>query len=157
MFALQGGVDLRELLKDPLLIFRRYSDAGVGKVSRVEASYVLNKVEFHPDLFYYGIHGVEALYAVMGTGCVSVSRRVTADSDVTTCRWRDGRVGVYHGLPKADPARPLLTVIGEAGTVSTKDAANYDGIVRVIAEAPSEGAARALVARSREPLDALAG
>jgi hypothetical protein len=110
------------------------ANAGVGKVARVEATYVLNKIEFHPDLFYYGIHGVEALYAVMGTGCVSVSRRVTADSDVTTCRWRDGRVGVYTGLPKADPARPLLTVTGETGKASTTEATNYDGIVRVIAE-----------------------
>jgi hypothetical protein len=113
---------------------RLRSNAGVGKVSRVESNYVLNKVDFHPDLFYYGIHGVEALYAVMGRGCVSVSRRVTADADITTCRWRDGRTGVYHGLPKADPALPLLTVIGETGKASTTEAANYDGIVRVIAE-----------------------
>jgi hypothetical protein len=113
---------------------RLRSNAGVGKVSRVESNYVLNKVDFHPDLFYYGIHGVEALYAVMGAGCISVSRRVTADADITTCRWRDGRTGVYHGLPKADPALPLLTVIGETGKASTTEAANYDGIVRVIAE-----------------------
>jgi hypothetical protein len=113
---------------------RLRANAGVGKVARVEASYVLNTIEFHPDLFYYGIHGVEALYAVMGTGCVGVTRRVTADADVTTCRWRDGRTGVYHGLPKADPTRPLLTVIGDAGQASTTEAANYDGIVRVIAE-----------------------
>ena len=33
-------------------------------------------LEFHPDLFYYGIHGVEALYAVMGTGCDQLSRKV---------------------------------------------------------------------------------
>jgi predicted dehydrogenase len=113
---------------------RLKSDAGVGKVSRVDATYALNKIEFHPDLYYYGIHGVEALYAVMGPGCVTVSRRITADSDVTTCRWRDGRIGAYHGLPKADPARPLLTVTGDRGTASTTNAANYDGIVRVIAE-----------------------
>ena len=113
---------------------RLRTNAGVGRVTRVDATYALNKIEFHPDLFYYGIHGVEALYAVMGTGCASVSRRVTADSDVTTCRWRDGRIGAYHGLPKADPARPLLTVIGEAGKASTTNATNYDGIVRVIAE-----------------------
>ena len=99
-----------------------------------DARYVLNKIDFHPDLFYYGIHGVEALYAVMGPGCVSLSRRVTHESDVTTCRWRDGRTGVYHGLPKADPARPLLTVTGETGKASTTDAVGYDGIVRVIAE-----------------------
>jgi len=113
---------------------RLRANAGVGKVTRVDATYVLNKIEFHPDLFYYGIHGVEALYAVMGPGCTSLSRRVTAESDVTTCRWRDGRIGVYHGLPKADPARPLLTVTGETGKASTTDAASYDGIVRVIAE-----------------------
>ena len=23
--------------------------------------------------------------------------------DVTTCTWKDGRVGIYRGLPKADP------------------------------------------------------
>ena len=113
---------------------RLRANAGVGKVSRVEASYLLNKIDFHPDLFYYGIHGVEALYAVMGTGCASLSRRVSAEADVTTCRWHDGRVGVFHGLPKADPIRPLLTVMGETGRASTKDAANYDGLVRVIAE-----------------------
>jgi predicted dehydrogenase len=113
---------------------RLRQDAGVGRVVRVDATYVLNTVPFHPDLYYYGIHGVEALYAVMGAGCVSVSRRPTGDADVTTCRWRDGRVGVYHGLPKADPSRPLLTVTGESGTRSTTTVANYDAIVRVIAE-----------------------
>jgi predicted dehydrogenase len=113
---------------------RLKANAGVGQVERVEASYVLNRIEFHPELFFYGIHGVEALYAVMGTGCVSVSRRVTSEGDVTECRWRDGRVGAYRALPKADPNRPLLTVTGRNGSASTSDAANYDGLVRVIAE-----------------------
>jgi predicted dehydrogenase len=109
-------------------------DGGVGRVSRVEATYVLNKVEFHPDLYYYGIHGVEALYAVMGRGCMSVSRTISADADITTCRWKDGRIGVYHGIPKADPSRPLLTVTGDGGTASTTGAANTDALMRVIAE-----------------------
>jgi predicted dehydrogenase len=113
---------------------RLRANAGVGNVARVDATYVLNKIDFHPDLFYYGIHGVEALYAVMGTGCERLTRRVTAEGDVSTCRWRDGRVGVYHGLPKADPARPLLVVTGDAGTASTTGTAGYDGLVRVIAE-----------------------
>ena len=70
----------------------------------------MNVIPFHPDLFYYGIHGVEALYQVMGPGCVSLSRKVEAGSDVTTCKWKDGRLGVYQALAKGDPAQPLITV-----------------------------------------------
>jgi hypothetical protein len=113
---------------------RLRENPGVGKVSTVRASYVLNKIEFHPDLFYYGIHGVEALYTVMGTGCVALSRKVEGDADVTTCRWQDGRVGVYHGIPKADPKLPLVTVTGQSGTASTSGGGDSDGLLRAVAE-----------------------
>lgn len=113
---------------------RMRENPGVGKVTRVEANYVLNTVEFHPDLYYYGIHGVEALYEVMGTGCATLSRAITATEDVTTCTWGDGRVGVYRGTPKADPSRPLLTVTGDRGTASTGGAAGYAALVLAIAE-----------------------
>jgi hypothetical protein len=107
---------------------------GVGKVTRVRASYVLNIIPFHPDLFYYGIHGVEALYAVMGRGCMTLERTIEEDADITTCRWKDGRIGVYHGLPKANPAQPLLTVMGTDGVTSISRSAGNEGIVRAIAE-----------------------
>jgi predicted dehydrogenase len=113
---------------------RMRQNPGVGTVTRVQANYVLNKIEFHPDLFYYGIHGVEALYAVMGTGCVALSRKIEANADVTTCRWKDGRTGVYHGLMKADATQPLITVTGDKGTVTTTGSGGYDGLVRAIAE-----------------------
>jgi predicted dehydrogenase len=106
----------------------------LGKIQRVEATYVLNKLEFHPDLFYYGVHGVEALYAVMGTGCVSLSRKMDGDVDVTTCTWKDGRVGVYRGLPKADAAQPVIRVIGEKGTAETTRPSDHDGLDVAIAE-----------------------
>ncbi|QEH39094.1 Oxidoreductase family, NAD-binding Rossmann fold [Aquisphaera giovannonii] len=51
----------------------------------------------HPDLFWYGIHGVETLYTVMGPGCISVSRVRTDDADVVTGTWRGGRVGTFRG------------------------------------------------------------
>ena len=48
------------------------------------------------DLSWYGIHGVEMLYTLMGTGCVEVSRISSADSEVVTGKWRDGRLGTVH-------------------------------------------------------------
>ena len=51
----------------------------------------------HPDLFYYCIHGIELLFALMGTGCKSVVRVHQADMDVVVGTWEDGRVGTFRG------------------------------------------------------------
>ena len=51
------------------------------------------------DLSWYGVHGVEMLYTVMGTGCVEVTRTHAdgADgADVVTGRWKDGRLGTVR-------------------------------------------------------------
>lgn len=51
----------------------------------------------HPDLFWYGVHGVETLYTVMGTGCTSVKRVHTDQTDVVVGTWADGRIGTFRG------------------------------------------------------------
>src|SRR3954468_15814160 len=51
----------------------------------------------HPDLFWYGIHGVEILFTIMGTGCKQVVRIHTNDTDVVVGTWKDGRVGTFRG------------------------------------------------------------
>ena len=114
-------------------IARLRDNPGVGKVTKVQASYTLNPLAFHPDLYYYGIHGVEALYAVMGTGCVAVSRKTEGNTDISTCKWKDGRVGVYYGL-KAGEKRPMLQVWGDKGTTESSGPEGYDGLVKAIAE-----------------------
>lgn len=50
------------------------------------------------DLSWYGIHPVEMLFTILGTGCEEVTRTVGKDSDVITGRWKDGRVGTVQTL-----------------------------------------------------------
>jgi len=51
-----------------------------------------------PDMFFYGIHGIEPLFALMGTGCETVTRIATKDTDLVSGVWKDGRVGTYRGI-----------------------------------------------------------
>ena len=52
----------------------------------------------HPDLYWYGVHPTEALYTLMGTGCETVVRTHTENTDVVTGVWADGKVGTLRGL-----------------------------------------------------------
>jgi hypothetical protein len=112
---------------------RLRDNPGVGKVTKVQASSPYNKLEHHPDLYFYAIHGIEALYAVMGPGCVSVSRKADATADVTTGKWKDGRIGIYYGPIKGDKP-PMIRVWGDAGSTDAKGPENYEGLERAIAE-----------------------
>jgi predicted dehydrogenase len=113
---------------------RLRDDPGVGKVTTIRASSPFNVMEHHPDLYYYGIHGVEALYAVMGTGCVSVSRKIAGDADVTTGKWRDGRIGVYYGPLKSADKQPIIRIQGDKGATETSASAPYDALAIAIAQ-----------------------
>jgi len=85
----------------------------------------------HPDLFWYGIHGVEMLYEIVGMGCESVTRTQAPKGDVVTGRWADGRLGIFFGYrdAKADYG---YKIIGEKGVVNEDFTANYVPLVREI-------------------------
>ena len=57
-----------------------------------------------PDLFFYGVHGVEALFTIMGTGCRTVTRAHTDGIDLVTGVWNDGRIGTYRGIRQGESA-----------------------------------------------------
>lgn len=69
----------------------------VGKVVGADTFSPAELEKTHPDLFWYGVHGVEVLFTIMGTGCKSVTRTHTEDTDVVVGIWHDGRVGTFRG------------------------------------------------------------
>lgn len=52
--------------------------------------------------FWYGIHSVEMLFAILGQGCVEVQSITTEDHDVIIGRWADGRIGTVRGNRKGN-------------------------------------------------------
>jgi predicted dehydrogenase len=74
------------------------NDPKVGKVEGCDAYSPCSLEEHHPDLFWYGIHGVELLYALMGPGCEKVTRIQTKDTELVSGVWKDGRIGTFRGL-----------------------------------------------------------
>ncbi|WP_407271850.1 Gfo/Idh/MocA family protein [Radiobacillus sp. PE A8.2] len=50
-----------------------------------------------PGLFWYGIHTVEMLYTILGTGCQEVHAYTNEKHDFVTGVWDDGRIGTIRG------------------------------------------------------------
>jgi Oxidoreductase family, NAD-binding Rossmann fold len=84
--------------------------------------------EHHPDLFWYGIHGVEALFTIMGTGCQSVSRIQTESTELVGGVWTGGRVGAFRGMRKG-PYKYGGTVFGTKGNLPVGDNGGYEPLV----------------------------
>jgi hypothetical protein len=100
-------------------------NGSIGKVTRAETTSPASVEKTHPDLFWYGIHGVESLFTVMGTGCETASRKTTPEGKIEVVgEWVGGRIGTYR-----EDKGYIGKAIGEKGEAPIGDYAGYRPLV----------------------------
>ena len=119
--SLRFAPGVQELLKDEKL------GTIAGAITWGSCTYQ----EGTPDMFFYGIHGIEPLYVLMGTGCETVTRIQTKDTDLVSGVWKDGRVGTYRGI-RRNKADFGAIAFGSKGIVQTGREGGYEELCREI-------------------------
>lgn len=84
----------------------------------------------HVDLFWYGIHGVEILYTVMGSGCVEVNQTSTDGADLVVGTWQGGRLGSFRGIRNGASGYGVVVFGAESITTDGK----YEGYEPLVLE-----------------------
>tara|TARA_B100001559_G_scaffold245001_1_gene208110 strand:+ start:114 stop:1076 length:963 start_codon:yes stop_codon:yes gene_type:complete len=100
----------------------------LGKIMHAETFSPASIEVRHPDLFWYGVHGCESLFTVMGPGCETVQRRSTADGKIEVIgKWKGGRTGIFReGKGYGGHAK---------GTKGEVEVGKYDGYAPLVVEA----------------------
>jgi hypothetical protein len=114
---------IRDLTNDPAL----------GDVLGCESTGPLHMEPHHPDLFWYGVHGVEGLYTVMGRGCETVTRVDAKTASLVVGTWSGGRVGAFRGV-KEGPGYYGVTAYGTKGVIHRGGASGYGPAMQAICE-----------------------
>ncbi len=104
------------------------SDPKVGAIVGCDAHSPCGIEPHHPDFFWYGIHGVETLFTIMGPGCETVTRTSTEDTDLAVGVWKDGRIGTFRGH-RTGPHTYGATVFGKNGIVESGKFEGYEPLL----------------------------
>jgi len=114
----------------PRVIGMRNSDA-IGDVLGCDAFSPCSLEPHHPDLYWYGIHGVEILFTIMGTGCESVQRTQTEGYEYVVGVWKGGRIGTFRGL-RAGKLDYGAMVYGTKGIARAGNNEGYEPLIQEV-------------------------
>ena len=78
----------------------------------------------NPGLFHYGIHAAAILFALMGSGCDSVTNTWSDGTEVVTGRWADGRIGTLRGNRAGSTAYGFVAFC-EQGVIARSVSSRY--------------------------------
>ncbi len=107
------------------------NSAEVGEVLGCDAFGPCSLEPHHPDLYWYGVHGVEILFTIMGPGCESVRRVQTDGVEHVVGVWKGGRVGTFRGLKSGKKDYGAM-VYGSKGIARSGRYSGYGDLVREI-------------------------
>lgn len=103
------------------------ADPALGSITGCSVASPFETEPHHIDLAWYGVHGVEAIYAIMNPGCEAVSRVDGTTATLVTGRWSDGRIAAWRGLKgHADYA---FTAFGDKGMAFDRGFSGYEPLV----------------------------
>ena len=109
-------------------------NAKIGEILGCDTYSQSRAAPAHPDLFWYGVHGVDLLYSLMGTGCHTVTAVQTPYSEQVTGTWKDGRIGTYRAIREHTGKTGLgSTVFGKEGIAHVNNYYDYIPLMTAIA------------------------
>lgn len=109
--------------------------AEIGDILGVDTFSQARAAPGHPDLFWYGVHGVDLLYSLMGTGCRSVTAMQSPLTEQVTGAWENGRVGTYRAIREHTGKTGLgATVFGSRGITHVNNYYDYVPLLATIVE-----------------------
>lgn len=117
---------------------KEIAEGSIGKVLGADTFSPATLEKTHPDLFWYGVHGVETLFTVMGTGCKIVIRTFTDNYDKVVGVWSDNRIGTFRGI-RSGKGDYGGTIFGEKGIVVLGKYSGYNPLLIKIVEFFSSG------------------
>ncbi|QDV21130.1 Inositol 2-dehydrogenase/D-chiro-inositol 3-dehydrogenase [Gimesia panareensis] len=111
---------------------KKINSGAVGEIVGCDAFSPCPTESTHPDFYWYGIHGVETLYTIMGPGCATVVRVHTPNTDLAVGTWEDGRIGTFRGRRKESNGYQGGyggTVYGSKGIASIGSFSGYEPLL----------------------------